>query len=590
VASRSLSLAAGVLVGVAGVFGATQLPTPKPAIDQTNCITVVTSSSTEKGDLIAQLAAKYNGAGRGVHGRCVRVDARKLTSGKAMAQLVAGWKAPVDGQPPPDVWLPSSSLWLDQLKEETAKSPLIASGFGTSITKSPLVIALPKVMAAQLTRSNRDVTWADLRTLANEGWAAFDRPEWGRFLMGKDNPHLSTSGLAATIATYAAAIKQDGRKGYDDAALQDADVVSFVKGVESSVAHYDDDSVVFLGGLYARDQRKESSGYISAMVMQEQMAYLYNSGAPTGNPADLGKNPAPNEPLVAIHPRDGTMMIDHPFAVMSTTPTEKRDAAKDFHDFLLAPEQQKEFTRLGFRDSKGQADAKLLDSVSSPANSPFSLLQTPSAAAVKKMLQGWDNHRRRGKVLLVLDVSGSMGDPDDPAATNQTSRLELLKPAAQRALDLLDDDDEVGLWTFSSNPNYTEVVPSGRVGAVRDTVKAKIAELKPLGATALYATTVAAQQKMLENLDRTKINAIVLLSDGKDEPGTGLTREQMIAEVTARQLDTSVRIFTIPFGKEADVETLAMIAKASEAEEYNATNPVDIDEVFVKVFSHFSRG
>jgi Ca-activated chloride channel family protein len=578
-----------VLVGVAGVFGATQLPSPEPAIDQTNCITVVTSSSTEKGDLIAQLAAKYNAAGRGVHGRCVRVDAHKLTSGKALAQLLGDWKQPIDGQPRPDVWLPSSSLWLDQLKEN-AKSQLIASGFGTSITKSPLVVAMPKDMAAQLRQSNPEVNWADLRKLADKHWTAFGRPDWGRFLMGKDNPHLSTSGLAATIATYAAAIKSDGRQGYDDAALQDADVVSFVKSVESSVAHYDDDSVVFLGGLYARDQRKESSGYISAMVMQEQMAYLYNEGAPTGNPADLGKNPKPNQPLVAIHPSDGTIMIDHPFAVLSTATTEKRDAAKDFHDFLLAPEQQKEFTRLGFRNSKGEADAEVLDSVSAQANAPLTLLQTPPAAAVKKMLQGWDNYRRSGNVLLVLDVSGSMGDPADPAATNQVSRLELLKPAAQRAVDLLDDDDEVGLWTFSSNPDYTEVVPSQRVGDVRDTVKAKIAGLKAVGATSLYATTLAAQRKMLENLDRTKINAIVLLSDGRDEPGTGVTRDQMIAEVTAKQLDTSVRIFTIPFGREADVETLAMIAKVSEAEEYDATDPADIDEVFVKVFSHFSRG
>lgn len=588
-ASRSWSLLAGALVGVAAVFGATMAPTPAFVIDQTNCITVVTSSSTEKGDLIATLAAKYNSARRGVHGRCVRIDAHKLTSGKGMAQLLADWKAPIDGQPRPDVWLPSSSLWLDQLKAD-AKSPLIASGFGTSITKSPLVVALPRDMAWQLTKSTPEVNWADLRTLADKGWAAFGRPEWGRFLMGKDNPHLSTSGLAATIATYAAAIKKDGRPpGYDDAALQDADVVSFVKGVESSVAHYDDDSVVFLGGLYDRDQRNESSGYISAMVMQEQMAYLYNSGAPTGNPADLGNKAKPKQPLVAIHPRDGTMMIDHPFAVMSTATTEKRDAAKDFYDFLLAPEQQQEFTRLGFRDSTGKASKELVDTVFAQADAPFTLLPTPPAAAVKKMLQGWNNYRRRGKVLLVLDVSGSMGEFADPTATHPVSRLQLLKPAAQRALDLLDDDDEIGLWTFSSN--YTEVVPSGRVGEVRDTVKAKIAELRPDGATALYATTVAAQKKMLENLDRTKINAIVLLSDGKNDTNIPMTRKEMITAVTAKELDTSVRIFTIPFGAEANQDgALSEIAKASEAEEYDATDPADIDEVFVKVFSHFSRG
>jgi hypothetical protein len=83
-------------------------------------------------------------------------------------------------------------------------------------------------------------------------------------------------------------------------------------------------------------------------------------------------------------------------------------------------------------------------------------------------------------VLLVLDVSGSM---NDPAATSDPevkgSKLDLVKPAATRALDLLSGKDEVGLWTFSS-PGFTEHVP---VGKLADNKAALSAAIGGLGAT-----------------------------------------------------------------------------------------------------------
>jgi Ca-activated chloride channel family protein len=193
-------------------------------------------------------------------------------------------------------------------------------------------------------------------------------------------------------------------------------------------------------------------------------------------------------------------------------------------------------------------------------------------------------------VLLVLDVSGSMNEiVDDPNRVDDPTKLQQLIPAAQHALDLLDDNDEVGLWTFSSNPAYTPVMPISRVGDVRARLKAKIQGLKASGNTALYSVTDAARQMMAATEDPDRINAIVLLSDGQNtEPYPG-GAQALLNKLDPTQNDTSTRIFTVPYGKadNADVAILAKIATSTKAAQYDASNPLDIGTAFVQVFRNF---
>jgi Ca-activated chloride channel family protein len=92
---------------------------------------------------------------------------------------------------------------------------------------------------------------------------------------------------------------------------------------------------------------------------------------------------------------------------------------------------------------------------------------------------------------------------------------------------------------------------------------------------------------MLDSIDPNRINAIVLLTDGVNRPADNAGRAAMLKEIDASQRDTSVRIFTIPYGKDADVDTLERIAVASKAVTYDAVDPADINKVFVSVFSNF---
>ena len=48
-----------------------------------------------------------------------------------------------------------------------------------------------------------------------------------------------------------------------------------------------------------------------------------------------------------------------------------------------------------------------------------------------------------------------------------------------------------------------------------------------------------------------------------------------------------VRVFTIAYGEDADLDSLKRISEASRAAAYDATDPQTIDAVFTNVLSNF---
>jgi Ca-activated chloride channel family protein len=206
---------------------------------------------------------------------------------------------------------------------------------------------------------------------------------------------------------------------------------------------------------------------------------------------------------------------------------------------------------------------------------------------LQDILRGWDTLRKKADVLLVMDVSGSMADQ---TATGQ-SKLTAAEDAALQGLGVLNDDDDVGLWAFSSRPPgqapYTELVPPSRLGGVHPALTVAIRGLGAEGGTALYATIRAARQYMLAHTSQDRINAIVVLTDGHNEYSPDNDKDRLLRELGTGTLDQSVRVFGIAFGAEADTGVLTDIAKASRAAAYDATDPANIDAVFTSVLSNF---
>jgi Ca-activated chloride channel family protein len=581
----------GAVVGFA-LLGATAVAPGRLAHDGNaataapNCPrteTIQVSSSTEKFGVMKKLVARYNAAGRAVGDLCGGVALSSLTSGATKNALAKGM------QDPPEVWLPTSSMWLQLLAQEGHGDLIATDPAPQSITTSTLVIAMPQSVAEALDKhGTRLKTWADVLQLSKSGWAAYGKPEWDRFILGRDNAETSTSGLAATVATYIAAPGE-----LSAATLNDDQVVKFVHGIESSVSRYGDEAVRFMQQIYDAEQKQNTATYrpyVDAVVIQEQMAYLYNQGAPSGDPADMSDARKPRNPLRVVYPEDGTLKLDHPYVVLASATADQRAVAKDFYQFLIEKSQQEDFAKVGFRprDDATRPSEQLVHGLEVPADQQLKFVTPPDDKLLAAMLSSWDKVRRKARVLLVLDVSGSMDEiADDPNKVKDPTKLQLVIPAAQHAVDLLDDNDEVGLWTFSST--YTQVMPVSRVGAVRAQLKERIQRLKAGGNTALYKTTDAASQMMANTEDPERINAIVLLSDGQNtEPYAGGSRT-LLAKLNPAGRDTSIRIFTVPYGQadNADVTTLAQIATRTKAAQYDASNPLNVGSAFVQVFRNF---
>jgi len=549
------------------------------AANRTDCVSLELSSSTEKDDILAAAADTYNRSGREFAGdKCAKVSVHGLTSGAGMEALSKGWTAADTGQPQPQVWAPSTSLWLSRL-EARGQSAVAVSSIHPSIMSSPLVVAMPEMMAKVFLEKNPNPGWADILKLATApgGWGSLGHPEWGEFKLGRDHPELSSSGLGASMATFHAAAVANGFPKIDESNVGNAGVLRFVHDVESSVARYSKDAAEFVDLLAAEDKKNLPVPYVSAVVMQEELAFTYNKRGPIRK-------------FQAIYPKDGALQFDHPYVVLTSATADQRAAADDFFKFISEPETQAVFRATGFRDrgAPNTPTQELRDVLSVPAEQSLPTMPLPEPKLAEEIVKLWNSTRREARVLLVLDISGSMtqeANKSDPEL-GDTTKITLVKPAAKRALDLLSAKDEVGLWTFSS-PGHTEVVPIGKLSDNKAAITQAIDGINPVGGTALYDTVAAAHAKMIQSVDADRINAIVVLSDGQDDSKVP-PPAALLAKINPELTERAMPIFTISFGKDADPDAMRLIASTSKALAYDAVkDPKNIDEVFTAVFRNF---
>ncbi len=561
--------------------------------DGGDCTWVVVAASSEKAALLSQIADDWHGTNPEVDGTCVRVDVvSKASGGAAQALAAPTWDEEVEG-PRPDVWTPASSSWAALNRQWRADQDLpdILPADAPSLAQTPLVIAMPRPMAEALGWPDEQIGWSELGDLASgsTGWAAVGHPEWGGFKLGKTNPNYSTSGLNATIGAYFAAtgVSSD----LTIAQVQAPDTQAFVRNLENSVVHYGDTTLTFLDNMTAAAEQGRGLTYVSAVTVEEKSVWDYNQGNPTGDPATLGDQPEPSTPLVAVYPKEGTLLSDNPWYVLEADWVDdtKADAAAQFADFVRSDDAQRRFQEAGFRTFEGEpGDVLTQDNGFLPAG-PAVTLAPPAPPVLQAVEDSWEQLRKRARVLMVLDVSGSMSQP---VPDSGTSRLELAAEAVAKSVQEYADDDNVGLWVFSTDRGpagepWLSMVEVGPIAQTRPQITTALSTLFPEGGTALYATTREAQEQMLLSLDPGRINAIVLLSDGRNEYPPDTDLDGLLDQLQGESPDVSIRVFTIGYGDDADTEALRAIAEASAAEYYDASDPASIDKVLTSVLSNF---
>jgi Ca-activated chloride channel homolog len=573
--------------------------------DPGDCVTVDVASSPEKLKLLGDLADSFNDseAARLANDDCAFVRVQNKSSGAAEQLLANGWDESAEG-PLPVIWSPAASTWGQVLNQHLSEEgqPAMAPTDAASFMLTPLVIAMPRPMAEALGWPDTPLGWTDVLALARDGagWGSRGHPEWGAFRLGKTNPNFSTSGLSALIAqAYAATGKTSGLSLED---LANPAVASFASGVESAVVHYGDTTLTFLNNWYRADQRGNPYQYVSAVAVEEKSLIDYNSGNPDGI-LDQGEEPRePRVPLVAIYPEEGTVYSDNPLMVLDAewVDAQQREAATAFIDYVQTPENQERVLEYGFRPGIDDVPVAAPISEANGVNpaTPQTLLDVPEPEVLARLLDDWATQRKSARVQIVIDVSGSMGDPGDPETG--ATKLDLAKEAAIAALEEFKEDDQVGLSIFSTelgdqgDQEVLELVPTSRVGDVREQLANRIRDLVPTNNTPLYAVTQRTYEDALAAFDPARINAVVLLSDGRNQDDDSADDRDQLAELIDTlqaggegQASRPVRVFPIAYGDDADLPTLRQIAEATSAAVYDSSDPTSIDKVFTAVVSNF---
>lgn len=549
---------------------------------------------------------------RSPDGTCVKIEVSSVNSGTAMRALRRGW--PEDDGPRPDVWSPAGSEWVDLARTTDDGRRLLPESEPQSIVTSPLTIAMPKPMAETMGWPETTIGWSDLAKWAEDPthfWKEHGNQQWGALKLGKTNPDYSTSGLNATIGAFYAKTGTTGElsiRDVDSSANQ-----AFVRNIEKSVVHYGDTTLTFLANLRAADDkggREEVLKYISAVTVEESAVVAYNKGYPCGAYSytrGCEQRGKPKTPLVSFYPKDSDPASDHPYVQLGSMSKAKQKVSDDFLTYLHSTDvYRKYFAPYGYRTCKNKVLPHTgIDQDHGALEAPqVKGYDAPDGKVLDRLQKVWASLRRRANVLVVIDTSKSM---DDKVPGTGRTKMELLQKAEHALFDYFAATDRVGLWEFSNAANlggkhhYLPLVDIGPMGEKltdhhgltrSDALKAEVSGLVPNGATGLYGTVDAAVDSMRKDYDPAAINAIVLLTDGRNE---GVPPTPTLKDVLARigSPDKRVRVFTVAYGSKADQQdangrtVLEEIATATGAHAYDAKDPKILSEVLTSVISNF---
>ena len=522
----------------------------KPA---SNAIKVSFVYSPEKKTLLEPLIKQFNASGQQSGGRPIFIDASIVASGEAETKIANGSLKPV-------AWSPASSLWGRLLNFQTDGSYVAKDN--PSIVRTPLVIAMWEPLARALGWPKQNVGFRTILNLAldKKGWASYGKPQFGQFKLGHTNPDFSTSGLDAVAAEYySAAGKSEGLTVAD---VDKPAVRKEIKDIERSIVHYGDTTDYFAAQL-----KKYGPAYASAVAMEEATLVAFNKGR-TGTK------------LVGLYPKEGTFYSDDPYVVLNApwVNAQQKAAAGAFGKYLQDKITPALAASQGFRpgDSTKRPMAPIDAAHGADPAQPTRLNSLPEPAVLDRIRRAWREDRKPANVMLVVDTSGSM---------SEESKLDNAKRGLKVFLNQLSPNDRVGLISFNDQVSYVDQINPFRTA--KSKLLGDVGQLFPGGETAVYDATEAGLKSVQALKDPTRINAVVVLTDGEDNQSQQTATELAHKlNAQARSEGLSVRVYTIAYGQQANKGELERIAAASGGKGYQGDTS-DIESVYRSISSFF---
>ena len=516
--------------------------------------------SSEKQAWVDAVTSTFNQSNaKTASGKVIYVDTKPLGSGEIMSDILAGTEQPTLWSPASGIWVPLiNDAWTQKqgkdLISETCKNAVL----------SPIVIMMWKPMAEALGWPQKDIGWADIAQIATDpkGFASYGHPELGKFRFGHTHPDYSNSGLQTIIALAYAARNQQKRLTVAD--VQDPKTADFIKNVESAVAHYGSSTGFFGTAMISR-----GTSYLSAAVVYESVVVSSYSA----------KTP-PEFPLVAIYPKEGTFQSDHPMCIpdASWISTEQKEAANIYRDYLLSKPAQQQALQFGFRPSDPDIPigAPIDAAHGVDPKQPQNTLPVPDAKTIQAVRDLWKAQKKQVNLTLLIDISGSMQDDN---------KIQGARQGAAAFIDQLDPTDNLSIIAFDDQQH--DLINSQNVGQNRDKMKQIVSNLIPQGGTALYDSIAYAAKDM--KTDPTRINALVVLTDGQDTNSTQYKEPTSLVDDLSKSSEgtqADISVFTIGYGKDADQNVLQQIATKLRGA-YYAANTANVTTIYRDISTFF---
>ena len=553
-----MKLAVG-LGALAGVIAATLLVAfgAEAVVSRASCTAhpavVNLAASSDIAPAIEHVAKYFNAEHNNVSGHCAVVHVTSEQSATAAAQLStngAGF----------DAWVPDSTLWVDVARSSPAGAQVVQPA-GLSVARSPLMIVMPRSVAAQMPAYGTSVGWQFLLPQRVGGPAT----GLGLHVQFPDPAH-STAGLATLI-------ELQSLLGNGTPAL--AGFADFVFNVQVTPGTGSQASLASLASL-ARPPRDGRP----VTIASEQAVAEFDRAHP-------------DQPLSGRYPTQGTFELDYPY-VLTTSNMVKLKAAEAFENALRSSYAASYVRYLGFRNA-GDAAPGWIGQYGLNTGQP-AVSQAPPPGQASTSLQAWQRLSLGSRDLVLLDVSEQMATPVAPGGP---SLEQVLSGAASIGLAQFPDSTQLGDWAFASHLDgdrpYKELVPVGPLPAPLGLItrRQQIANVtkggKPVAGApaALYGTILAAFKQMTATYQPRYSNAVLVLTAGVENAPGDITAPDLVKQLRARYNPRQrVEIIPIMFGKSGNFGALQQIANATGGQAYQVTSPAQINKVF---FSAIAR-
>ncbi|MCO5998724.1 substrate-binding domain-containing protein [Actinoallomurus rhizosphaericola] len=284
-------LVVGAVLLLAGLSAGWYLLRDRPQACHGRALPVGVVAAPDITPALAAIAARFNVQPHEIGGRCAQIEVEARDPGTVARALAKGDRSDVDA------WVPDSSMWLDRARAAGARTV----GFGSPLAASPVVIAAPRAVAAELRDDGIAASW---RLLENAPLHASVRVL---------DPARDAAGAAVALAVRA--------------------TIGHV-----TAPHAPDPARLYASFAGLQDLRRP------LVAASEQSVVAYND-AHRPNPASV------------IVPEEGTLLLDHPFVAVSTDPL-RAQAVDAFRWALRGRQAVDTFQWYGFRATDGRLDLR----------------------------------------------------------------------------------------------------------------------------------------------------------------------------------------------------------------------------------------